>query len=74
MMVAIPPAALASAHLAPDSLVDISVDESTGVVSLKPSRRRYTLDELLSQCEAEAGLSDEERAWLEDAPRGRETL
>ena len=35
---------------------------------------RYTLDELMGQCELEAPMSDETRAWLDDPPVGREAL
>ena len=33
-----------------------------------PARKRYTLDELLAQCDFSRRLSKEEREWL-DAPR-----
>jgi antitoxin ChpS len=33
---------------------------------------RYTLDELLVQCDADAPISDEDRAWLDMPPIGRE--
>lgn len=39
----------------------------TGVADLFVSRR-YTLDELLAQCDPQAPVSEEDRAWL-DAPR-----
>lgn len=38
------------------------------------AKRRYTLDELMGQCELEAPMSDETRAWLDDPPVGREAL
>jgi len=39
-----------------------------------PRRGRYTAAELVSQCEAGASPSDEERAWLDAPPVGREVL
>jgi len=35
---------------------------------------RYTLDELMQQCDMRAPMSDETRAWLDDPPVGREAL
>jgi antitoxin ChpS len=35
---------------------------------------RYTLDELLAQCDPGAPLSDEDEAWLSDAPVGSELI
>ena len=44
-----------------------------GVVDPQP-RPRYTLDELLAQCDASAELTDEDRAWIGDAPMGDELI
>jgi hypothetical protein len=35
-------------------------------------RKRYTLDELLAQCDSSAPLTDEDRAWLDFPSVGRE--
>ncbi len=41
----------------------------------QPARKRYTLDELLAQCSpANMALTDEDRAWINDAPVGKEAL
>jgi antitoxin ChpS len=37
-------------------------------------RPRYTLDELLAQCNPRARRSKEECEWLEDKPVGRESI
>jgi antitoxin ChpS len=37
-------------------------------------RPRYTLDELLAQCDAAADLSAEDREWLDARPVGGELL
>lgn len=37
-------------------------------------RRRYTAVELVGQCDPQVPLSDEDRAWLEAPPVGREAL
>ena len=40
----------------------------------QPARPAYTLDELLAQCDFDQPYSDEERAWLDAPPVGRELL
>jgi hypothetical protein len=35
---------------------------------------RYSLSELIAQCDPDAPLSDEDRAWLDAPPVGREAL
>jgi antitoxin ChpS len=42
--------------------------DAVGRTIVTPARRRYSLDELLAQCDQQAPLSQEDRAWL-DAPR-----
>jgi len=37
-------------------------------------RRRYTLDELLAQCDPKARRSKEEREWLDSGPVGGELI
>jgi antitoxin ChpS len=42
---------------------------------IQPQQKpRYTLDQLLAQCDAGAPLPDEDRAWLDAPPVGRELL
>lgn len=38
------------------------------------SRPRYTLDELLAQCDGAVDLTDEDRTWLDDKPMGDELI
>ncbi len=41
----------------------------------RPVAKRYSLDELLSKCKPETMVLDnEDRKWLNDAPKGRELL
>jgi antitoxin ChpS len=35
---------------------------------------KYTLEELVAQCDPNAPLSEEDRAWLDAPPVGREVL
>jgi len=71
IMLAVPPAILDLLHLHAGSTVGLSVDGEHLVIDprVKP---RYTLDELLSQCDPNAAISDEDRAWIDLPPVGRE--
>lgn len=71
VMLAVPPALLDTLGLAPDNVVALDVQD--GGLVVKRARPRYTLAELLAEGEA-APLTDEDRAWLDDAPVGRELI
>jgi hypothetical protein len=42
--------------------------------SVEASMKRYTLNELLAECDPNISLSQEDRAWLDLPPAGRELL
>lgn len=73
IMLAVPPAILDLLHLHAGSTVGLAVDHGRLVVepTLRP---RYTLDELLAQCDESAEVSAEDAAWLDGKPVGRELL
>jgi len=48
------------------------MDVPTG--EARAPRRRYSLSELMEQCDGDAPLSEEDRAWLDDPAVGREAL
>ena len=73
VMMAVPPAVLDLLHLCPGSTVEIGVDGGRLIVEPKP-RKRYSLDELLAQCDANAEPNQEDRAWLDAKPMGGELL
>jgi len=73
IMLAVPPALLDILHLAAGAKVGLAVDNGRLVVE-PTSRPRYTLDELLAQCDASAEVSAEERQWLDSGPVGGELL
>lgn len=73
VMLAVPPAILDLLHLHAGATVGIAVDAGRLVVEPSP-QPHYTLDELLALCDASAELSDEDRAWLDDKPVGKERL
>jgi antitoxin ChpS len=72
-MLAIPPALLDALDLATDRTVELSVDAGRLVVEPE-NRRRYSLDELLAQCDAKARRPAEDHRWVTGNPTGRELL
>jgi len=73
IMLAVPPAILDLLHLHVGATVGLTVDHGRLVVepTLRP---RYSLDELLAQCDASAEISAEDRVWLDSKPVGSELL
>ena len=72
-MLAVPPALLDILQLQPGAKVGIAVESGRLVVEPQ-QRRRYTLDELLAQCNPKARRSKQEREWLDSKPVGRELI
>ena len=73
VMLAVPPAILELLKLQAGSSVGLAVAD--GRLVIEPIRPpRYTLDELLAQCDASAAVSDEDRQWLDGRPTGNELL
>ncbi len=73
IMLAVPPAILDLLQLHAGAIVGLTVDRGRLVVEPRP-RPRYSLDELLAQCDASAEVSEEDRAWLDGKPVGSELL
>ena len=73
VMLAVPPAFLDQLHLKSGAEVGMAVDNGCLVINPNP-RPRYSLDELLAQCDACAEVSAEDREWLDAAPVGSELL
>ena len=72
-MLAVPPALLDILRLRPGTKVGIAVQNGRLVV--EPQHRpRYTLDELLAQCNPKARRGKQEREWSDDKPAGREIV
>jgi antitoxin ChpS len=73
VMLAVPPALLDMLHLQPGARVGIAVE--SGCLAVEPrQRRRYTLDELLAQCNPKAPRTQEEQEWLDSNPVGGEVV
>lgn len=52
----------------------VKVEGDRLVVEAAVHRPRYTLDELMAQCDLDAPMSEQEQAWLSDPAVGREIL
>jgi antitoxin ChpS len=73
MMLAIPPVLLELLHLRPGARVGLAV--RSGRLVVEPQQRpRYTLDELLAQCNPKARRSQEEHEWVSDTRVGGELI
>ena len=73
IMLAVPPALLDMLQLRPGAKVCIAVQSGRLIVELQ-QRPRYTLDELLAQCNPKSPRSKEEREWLNEKPAGGELI
>ncbi|MGZ5608090.1 MAG: AbrB/MazE/SpoVT family DNA-binding domain-containing protein, partial [Methylobacter sp.] len=73
VMMVVPPAILDMLHMKAGTTVSVDVDHGRLVVEPQ-LRPRYTLDELLGQCDASAPMSVEDQAWLDSGPVGSELL
>jgi antitoxin ChpS len=71
VMLAVPRAILDLLHLEAGATVGLAVDGERLVVQPQP-KPRYTLDELLARCKPDDSASEEDRAWLNLSPTGRE--
>jgi antitoxin ChpS len=73
VMLAVPPALLDLLGLRPGAKVDVVAEGGRLIVAAR-KRPRYSLDELLAQCDPNAVLTGEEQEWLEDGAAGEELI
>jgi antitoxin ChpS len=73
VMLAVPPALLDILRLQPGVKVGIAVERGRLIVEPRP-RRKYTLKELLDQCNPKARRTKEEQEWLSSGAVGRELI
>ena len=73
VMLAVPRAVLDVLGLRAGAKVGIAIERGRLVVE-PPKRPRYTLNELLVQCDSKARRTKEEREWLDNKPVGRELI
>ncbi|HCL5274684.1 TPA: antitoxin [Salmonella enterica] len=73
VMLAVPPAVLKTLELSTDSEVGMTIDN--GCLIIEPQKRpRYSLEELLAQCDPNAEMSEEDREWIDAPAVGKEIL
>jgi antitoxin ChpS len=73
VMFAIPKPMLEGLGLQANQQVSISISEGRMVVEPKV-RPRYTMAELLAQCDFDQAMTAEDREWLDATPVGREVI
>jgi antitoxin ChpS len=73
IMLAVPPALLDLLRLRPGVKVGVTVENGRLVVEPR-QRPRYTLDELLAQCDPKAPRGKKDREWLRGKPAGGELI
>jgi len=73
IMLAVPPALLDLLQLRPGAKVGIVVQ--SGRLVVEPQHRpRYSLDELLAQCNPKVRRNKQDSEWLAGKPAGRELI
>jgi antitoxin ChpS len=72
-MLAVPPNFLELLHLSPNAKVSLSVENDKLIVEPQ-LRPRYSLDELLAQCDDTQELNEEEQEWFDAKPQGLEII
>lgn len=73
VMVAVPPAILEMLNM--DSGSSVSMFVESGRLVIEPAcNKKYTLRELLDQCDASAPITDADRDWASGKAAGRESL
>jgi antitoxin ChpS len=73
IMLAVPPGLLEILGLQPGAKVGLTV--KSGRLVVEPQHRpRYTLEELLAQCNPKAPRSRQDRDWLDAKPVGGELI
>lgn len=73
VMLAVPPAILKTLSLSTDSEVGMTIDNGCLIIAPQ-TRPRYSLDELLAQCDPHAEMSDTDREWIDLPAVGKESL
>ena len=52
----------------------VSLNIEDGALVVRPAQKRYSLDELLSQCDFTQPMSAEDREWMDAPPVGLEDI
>ena len=73
VIMTVPKPVLEALGLQANTKVDVTAEDGR-LVAVARTRPKYTLEELIAQCDLDAPLSDEDRQWLNDPPAGREVI
>lgn len=73
VMMAIPKLLLDILGVTTNAKLDLSVEDGK-LVAVPRKRPKYTLDELLAQCDPEAEITEEEKMWMNLEPVGKEII
>ena len=73
VMLAVPPAILEMLQMESGSAVSMTV-ESGRLIIAPNARKKYSLQELLAQCDVSAPISSEDGAWMASAAAGKELI
>ena len=73
VMIAIPKPLLETLGVSANAKLDLTVEEGK-LVAVPRKRPKYTLDELLAMGNPNADLTEEDRDWLSDPPKGNEVI
>lgn len=72
MALRIPAPILRSWGIAEGQPLALSIED--GALVARPAKKKYTLTELLAQCDLSKPISVEEREWIDAAPVGLEDV
>ena len=73
VMMAIPKPLLDTLGLGANSKLDVTI-ENGRLVAVPKARPKYTLEELIAQCDPDAPWSEEEREWMDAPSVGKEII
>ena len=73
VMLAVPPAILEMVHLRSGATVSVAVENGRLIVEPE-TKKRYSLQELLAQCDPSAPMSSEDAQWTASALKGQELI
>jgi antitoxin ChpS len=73
VMMAIPKLLLDTLGVATNAKLDLTVEDGK-LVAVPRKRPKYTLEELLAQCDPSAEITEEEKMWMNLEPVGKEII
>ncbi|MBP2548130.1 antitoxin ChpS [Neorhizobium galegae] len=73
VMMTIPKSVLEELGLSANNKLEVSA-EGGRLVAVAQTRPKYTLEELVAQCDPDAPQTQEDSEWMNDPPAGREIL